>query len=546
MVEVLSEVVDVTDKAVDNSATELLVVAGGLVKRAEKSSYITKSAVGLGNVENTSDANKPISIAVQSALDLKFDADESVLSIATSGIHRYRALNSAGDSILAFQAFGNVLDFQAVGNGVTVDKASFISAASSHEVVEVPTGAYLFDGAVTGDTRWIIAKGTTFPELPTVGNNALQDMSRLGGRIFYFWDSATRGGLIIGDPDPWPDTIRNPSMSLAEVAIVSGKGLIGVLGATRSSDDPIANFAAIAVCGIAVNDNITNKEPVWGAYLDVRRDELTGAVLGLEIDVINVATTFDSLNPFTTRSVSSSDLIAIWLSSGGGTGAPGNGDASAAIGIHDNGNKFERGIVFLNGALSATYNEAVSMQYGMRLAWYTSNGLQSYLKGDGAVFSAASDTAGSGNQFDFYRKHANYTDATVSTDEILRINGYAYTGSANYLGAYIQFLQRSAFSGSNARFSVDLSAKNAAGTDVIVTLNGLADNSFHPFATNILELGSATYLWKSVAAGFVIVTDGITAPGATAGVAKLYVDTADGDLKVIFGDGTIKTIVVDT
>ncbi|MBL8551336.1 MAG: DUF2793 domain-containing protein [Hyphomonadaceae bacterium] len=42
------------------------------------------------------------------------------------------------------------------------------------------------------------------------------------------------------------------------------------------------------------------------------------------------------------------------------------------------------------------------------------------------------------------------------------------------------------------------------------------------------------------------IADGKTAPSATSGLAKIYVDTADGDLKVIFGDGTIKTIVVDT
>jgi hypothetical protein len=40
--------------------------------------------------------------------------------------------------------------------------------------------------------------------------------------------------------------------------------------------------------------------------------------------------------------------------------------------------------------------------------------------------------------------------------------------------------------------------------------------------------------------------DGQTAPSATSGYAKIYVDTADGDLKVIFGDGTIKTISTDT
>lgn len=41
-------------------------------------------------------------------------------------------------------------------------------------------------------------------------------------------------------------------------------------------------------------------------------------------------------------------------------------------------------------------------------------------------------------------------------------------------------------------------------------------------------------------------TDGITAPAAIAGVAQIYVDVADGDLKVRFGDGTIKTLATDT
>ena len=43
-----------------------------------------------------------------------------------------------------------------------------------------------------------------------------------------------------------------------------------------------------------------------------------------------------------------------------------------------------------------------------------------------------------------------------------------------------------------------------------------------------------------------LITDGVTAPGAATGRARIYVDTADGDLKIIFADGTIKTIVVDT
>ena len=42
------------------------------------------------------------------------------------------------------------------------------------------------------------------------------------------------------------------------------------------------------------------------------------------------------------------------------------------------------------------------------------------------------------------------------------------------------------------------------------------------------------------------VQDGVTAPATISGKAFIYVDTADGDLKVKFGDGTVKTIATDT
>ena len=44
----------------------------------------------------------------------------------------------------------------------------------------------------------------------------------------------------------------------------------------------------------------------------------------------------------------------------------------------------------------------------------------------------------------------------------------------------------------------------------------------------------------------VSIGDGISAPATEAGFARLYVDSADGDLKVKFGDGTVKTLATDT
>ncbi len=53
-------------------------------------SGITKSMVGLGNVDNTSDANKPVSTATQTALDLKANLASptftGTVTVAASGI----------------------------------------------------------------------------------------------------------------------------------------------------------------------------------------------------------------------------------------------------------------------------------------------------------------------------------------------------------------------------------------------------------------------------------------------------------------------------
>lgn len=56
----------------------------------------------------------------------------------------------------------------------------------------------------------------------------------------------------------------------------------------------------------------------------------------------------------------------------------------------------------------------------------------------------------------------------------------------------------------------------------------------------------ATLMSRLNAAGSFAIRDGITAPGAQTGMAVIYVDTSDGDLKCVFSDGTVKTIVTDT
>ena len=59
-------------------------------------------------------------------------------------------------------------------------------------------------------------------------------------------------------------------------------------------------------------------------------------------------------------------------------------------------------------------------------------------------------------------------------------------------------------------------------------------------------VGTPTDAAQLTVNGAMALVDGMTAPSTTSGWAKIYVDSADGDLKVKFGDGTTKTIMTDT
>lgn len=66
-----------------------------------------------------------------------------------------------------------------------------------------------------------------------------------------------------------------------------------------------------------------------------------------------------------------------------------------------------------------------------------------------------------------------------------------------------------------------------SGVDTLFRVNGIA------------------YMMLTSGGAFAI-RDGITAPSAITDFASIYVDVADGDLKVKFADGTVKTIATDT
>jgi hypothetical protein len=119
---------------------------------------------------------------------------------------------------------------------------------------------------------------------------------------------------------------------------------------------------------------------------------------------------------------------------------------------------------------------------------------------------------------------------------------------------------------------------NSAGTGTGITLPFIqknANNEWLPFAQLVASATSvvdgneqasikiqlltggtlqdvATLAWDANGvmnvelAGYLTLKDGVTAPTAAAGVARLYVDSADGDFKVRYADSVTKVIAADT
>jgi len=136
--------------------------------------------------------------------------------------------------------------------------------------------------------------------------------------------------------------------------------------------------------------------------------------------------------------------------------------------------------------------------------------------------------------------------ATVNGDQALRVvngsnaaNARAVIQLSNDVGnCYLMFYGSGNTAGASGIAQELLLLQQAAAPLVLSASNA---------AGTIRFISGGTTEWaRFTADGGFGLKDGITAPATLAGFALIYIDTADGDLKIKFGDGTVKTIVVDT
>lgn len=267
---------------------------------------LTKSDVTLANVDNTSDANKPVSTATQTALDLKANIS-SLATVATTGVYNDLTgkpliptnLDSLTDVVIISAANGDSLIYNSSTstweNGPATGTGATTLDALTDVVITSPTSTQILQ---YNGSNWInVARPIDVPSGGTTG----QVLRKSSGTDYDFeYHSLVKGDVGLDNVDNTTD-LGKPISTLTQTAL---NGKEATIAATTSSDyyrgdksfQPL-NKAAI---GLANVDNTSDaNKPVSSANqtaLDLKLNLAGGIMTGDIIlgthKVTTTATTF--------------------------------------------------------------------------------------------------------------------------------------------------------------------------------------------------------------------------------------------------------------
>lgn len=188
--------------------------AGSITSDRLAAGTIDKSAVGLGNVDNTSDANKPVSTATQTALNAKQSTSEK-------GVAGGYASLDGGGKVPVSQLPNSIMEYQGVWNASTNTSPTLANGTgSAGDVyrVSVAGTALGLDFAV-GD--YIIYNGSTWEKSDTT--DAVATVAGRTGNV-----TLTKADVGLSNVDDTSDaskpvsTATATALGLKENAITAG------------------------------------------------------------------------------------------------------------------------------------------------------------------------------------------------------------------------------------------------------------------------------------------------------------------------------------
>ena len=212
-----------------------------------KNKTIDKTFVGLGNVDNTSDANKPVSTAQQTAIDAKVadSITDGVTTIAPSQNAVFDAL-ALKQAALSYTPYRNVQTSQTALTGTTAETVIFTAtipagAFNSNDVIKVLFGANKTTALGTYSLRIRVNTTNTISGAPTIAlysgtataqvNIMMRNFSLNGGNLYGIGGGNSAITDIVAIGSTIGSTTLNPANQFFLFATItlnnSGDSIIG-------------------------------------------------------------------------------------------------------------------------------------------------------------------------------------------------------------------------------------------------------------------------------------------------------------------------------
>lgn len=154
-------------------------------------SGITKTMVGLGNIDNTTDANKPVSTATQTALDLK----SNLASPTFTGTVTANNVTVSGNLIVSGTTTSINTETLTVDDNIVILNNNVTGSPTENAGIEVERGTstnVLIRWNETADKWQFTNDGSTYTDLGTGGASvsSTAPTSPVSGQIWFYQDTA--------------------------------------------------------------------------------------------------------------------------------------------------------------------------------------------------------------------------------------------------------------------------------------------------------------------------------------------------------------------
>lgn len=126
---------------------------------------VTKSTIGLSNVDNTSDANKPLSIAAKQAIDKLATKDEVALKADKSALDEFGGGRKFANIVVGTRTAGwtkKDCDYLCDGASDNVEFQAAVNDCANFGTIHVLPGDYNFSATVSTNGKRLTFKGTCF------------------------------------------------------------------------------------------------------------------------------------------------------------------------------------------------------------------------------------------------------------------------------------------------------------------------------------------------------------------------------------------------